>query len=482
MTRYVNYHWFKIAALSLVIAEALSLWAYTLAWLNWLLLPLIILAVIWLVTCDRRWALYLPLAELVWGSLGKSFYWNFSGTEISIRLLLFVVIFLVSLPAIFRSRKKIHWQQPLLRLYIAVIFFIALALLIGWLQHNPLSNIFFDANGYLYLGYWLVWLDIIPTIDWRRVASLGLAATLIVSLKALTIFHIFAHAYSWANIAYLYLWVRDTKVGELTFVTGNVWRIFFQSQIYVVIAWLLAVMCLLLDRLARVTKKNWLLIGILGAAILISLSRSFGLALVLTFVITVLTVIRQLQLSRKKIILLGCSLIGSISLTLGLLFIPPVNADVAAAFAKRLSGGEEAASSRRNLLPVLVKGIEQNWLTGAGFGTKLTYINKDPRIKNLANPDGTYSTYAFELGWLDFAFKFGILGWLVWVGLILYILYQGWKRGLARDNIPLLLTVSGLLFISITHALTPYLNHPLGLGYLMLIWLYLYHDKTQSSH
>lgn len=482
MSRYLNYHWFQITALLLVITEVLSLAAYTLSWLNWLLLLAITVATIWLLRRDRRWALYLPLAELVWGSLGKSFYWTIGGAEVSLRLLLFVIIFLVSLPSIISSLRKISWSQPLARWYGAVVFFLALAITVGFLRHNSLATMFFDANNYLYLGYWLVWFDLIPTIDWKKVAAIAVAAVLIVSLKALAIFHIFAHAYPWANIAYLYLWVRDTKVGELTFVTGNVWRVFFQSQLYLVIIWLMGLLLLSLDASVRFTKKNWLLLTVIGSAILISLSRSFGVALIGTVIITIPLIAMRLHLSWKRIGLIICLVLSSAVLTLGLLFVPPVDADVAAAFARRLSGGEEAASSRANLLPVLIHGIETNWVGGAGFGSTLTYINQDPRIRNLANPDGTYTTYAFELGWLDFAFKFGILGWLTWFSLIVYLLWLCWKRGVERHQIALILTGSGLLFISLTHALTPYLNHPLGLGYLILVWLYLYHDKTQSSH
>jgi hypothetical protein len=50
----------------------------------------------------------------------------------------------------------------------------------------------------------------------------------------------------------------------------------------------------------------------------------------------------------------------------------------------------------------MIHGIQQNWLLGSGLGSTLTYTNNDPRIRSLLNPDGSYSTYAFELGWLGF--------------------------------------------------------------------------------
>jgi len=84
-----------------------------------------------------------------------------------------------------------------------------------------------------------------------------------------------------------------------------------------------------------------------------------------------------------------------------------------------------------------------------------------------------YTTYAFEWGYLDIWFKIGLLGllsYLFWLGII-------FKKGISyyktSPTIEIKTITLGLLFgliaLIITNIFTPYLNHPLGIGYLLLL-------------
>lgn len=123
-------------------------------------------------------------------------------------------------------------------------------------------------------------------------------------------------------------------------------------------------------------------------------------------------------------------------------------------------GSQQAASARANQFRPLIQAIRQQPLTGHGFGTTVRYYSTDPRVK------GWRTTFAFELGYLDLWLKFGIIGlgllsWWVW----------SIRQNLRRTKwYPWLW--GGVIAILVTHLTTPYLNHPLGLGWLALVTVY----------
>jgi O-antigen ligase len=108
---------------------------------------------------------------------------------------------------------------------------------------------------------------------------------------------------------------------------------------------------------------------------------------------------------------------------------------------------------------------------GQGFGKTVTYETEDPRLVQAGNSQ--YTTYAFEWGYLDFLLKLGIFGLLAYLWLLYSILiYQFKKRGI-QAGLGL-----GLLFLIIAHFFTPYLNHPLGIIYVIICSCLISDDKV----
>jgi O-antigen ligase len=132
--------------------------------------------------------------------------------------------------------------------------------------------------------------------------------------------------------------------------------------------------------------------------------------------------------------------------------------------------GEAAAKSRWQLLPPLLTEIKKHWLLGAGFGSTITYRSFDPRVL-ASSPTGLYTTSAFEWGWLDTWLKLGLVGLLIYLALIYKILKRGWWRLKVERRAPYLSLGLNFTLIAlvIINFFTPYLNHPLGLGWLMLV-------------
>ena len=122
----------------------------------------------------------------------------------------------------------------------------------------------------------------------------------------------------------------------------------------------------------------------------------------------------------------------------------------------------DAATARKNQIQPLLSEIKHNPIFGRGFGATVRYYSTDPRIR------GWRVTDAFELGYLDLWLKLGIIG----IGL-----YAWWGWSLLRKawHSPLsIMIIPSLIALAAIHMTTPYLNHPLGLGWLALATLLLY--------
>jgi len=163
------------------------------------------------------------------------------------------------------------------------------------------------------------------------------------------------------------------------------------------------------------------------------------------------------------------SILASLTLTLGLAFFPwPTTLggfNATALLSDRATGltGEAGASSRWQLLPPLWQEIKQAPIMGQGFGATVTYLTSDPRVL-AASPSGVYTTYAFEWGWLDVWLKLGILGLLAYLILFAKIIFAGLKINTALS----LSLTGGLIILAAVNIFSPYVNHPLGIGYLLI--------------
>jgi O-antigen ligase len=137
---------------------------------------------------------------------------------------------------------------------------------------------------------------------------------------------------------------------------------------------------------------------------------------------------------------------------------------------------ESAIGSRWALLPELWSSILDAPLLGSGFGKTVTYYSSDPRVL-LNNPTGEYTTYAFEWGWLDIWLKLGLLGlisylWLIVMQIIKIGRFRGEFKPLSRLSLLAILAT-----LTTVHIFTPYINHPLGIGMILLAIVFISEPK-----
>ncbi|MCX6740028.1 MAG: O-antigen ligase family protein [Candidatus Parcubacteria bacterium] len=477
--------------MAIFVIELLSLISFKLALLSGIFFVSIAIVVLMFTLYKLEYGLWIALAELMIGSQGYLFYLDLPGFRISMRLAIFLIVFFVWLLKYFRPIDLFNLlkKDRLVQNFIIFLCFIALGVINGIISGNGIKNVFFDVNGYLYFGLFFVFLEVFKTK--RQVAAfmkVFLAALSYVSVKIFFTLYLFSHGIPYIT-DYFYHWIRDTRVGEITYAGGNFFRIFFQSQswsligIFIILSLLVlfiqqqkkpSIVGNVLERSLQDGKWLFLLLVFIEASILISFSRTFwlgGLAGVLALAVYLIFIAR---LSLKKLCqaagVLAASGVLSVLLVLAIANFPiptPSGLFSADMFKDRFAmiSGEAGVSSRWNLLPVLVEKVKEAPFIGTGFGSAVTYKTEDPRIKNEANPEGTYTTYSFEWGYLDTVTEIGFIGLFVYLLLIGQILYAGWKQ---RKNYIVAGLLIGLIVLMVTHAFSPYLNHPLGISYLML--------------
>lgn len=419
---------------------------------------------------------YFLLAELIVGGLGALLMFPIGGGHISIRLGLFAVVFAIWLIRQIQSRD-FNWLKD--KRLIPLCVFAALFLLAigqGYLSGHSLSAIYSDMNGYLYLALIPLFLSI--KLDPKMLARILVCGSLVLGLKTIAILFIFSHGFAFVGANAIYKWIRDTGVGEITLISSPLYRVFFQSHFYNLLALILSA-CLLLIRPRELEKylsqRYAQSLLILFAwfnffIIVISQSRSFwvgGLA-VLIIMIPAAAIYYKIDWRRIVIYFAMIPVFALLSNFAGQAVIGDFQTDF---FTGRVSGasGEAAVSSRMAELAPAFELIKNAPLLGNGFGTTVHFRSDDPRIKNNANPEGWTDAAMIEWGYLDLAIKAGILGLLAYLVFLAVIFWQLFVSSLRYDYLSAGL-LAGFAALLIVHMFTPYLNHPLGLGLVLALW------------
>jgi O-antigen ligase len=142
---------------------------------------------------------------------------------------------------------------------------------------------------------------------------------------------------------------------------------------------------------------------------------------------------------------------------------------------RSVSNRDAATASRWSLLPKLNEKILNAPILGNGFGTSVTYQSSDPRI--ISSTGGAYTTSAFEWGYHDILVKMGLVG-IAAYGFLLYAIFIELKSAAPRERTWLIPAFVALLLINFV---SPYLNHPLGIGFLALLLALGAHKKREPE-
>ncbi len=490
---------FFFSFLILILAEFFSFYGFFWPIINKVCFLLIVLAVIFLSWKNLAYGLYFSLAELIIGSKGYLFFWQQGHHAISVRLGIFLAVMGVwafkKVLSLFRGQplEIKFFSRRIFPYYALLLIFVFWGVLSGWLHHNSLKNIFFDVNAWFYFFLAFPLSEAISKENILSFLAVALAALLDLLIKTFLLFFLFSHNFV-AILPFVYKWVRVTGVGEITNMQVGFYRIFFQSHIYAVFAFLI-IFPYLSKKIVQdkePLKKVWreLALAIFTAAVIaISLSRSFWVGLGAAF-LTYETFIFLSSSSRWQglkiafgnfLLLLAIFASGLYSAAfLAKVPVPHIWQGRQAGYIfnaldKRTKDffHDRATGSRWRLLPPLSRAVERHWLVGQGFGSTVTYHTEDPRALQ-THPNGLYTTYAFEWGYLGIWLKLGLLGLLAYLLFLKKIIEEGWdvikeKAFSPEINCYLQGALLSLVALIVVHFFTPYLNHPLGIGYLLFL-------------
>lgn len=464
-------NYFVNTIIALTIVELLSWLSYGYPALR-TVITILVVCVVFCLACYRlQWGIAAVLAELAVGSQGYLLAFT-QPVTISLRLGLFAAVLVASVVWMVRQRRIALLQSHYWKWYLALVCVLGFAVLTALWYSNDYKTIFLDANGYLFIAMILPFTQALSTrVDIRNQLAVLMGAVVVLMVQ--TVLVLFAYSHSSAFGYYLpdlYRWLRDFRLAEISPQDNGFYRVFFQSHLYVV-------MTLILASLTYIKRQQrWWTLPLLSCCltlIFISYSRSFWLTTVALVVL--LAVFAQRRAGNYLLKVFGGAVVGFL-LTLAIINLPLFGAgsgvDASALLTDRTSNltTDVGGGSRLALLKPLAIAAVQHPLLGSGFGTTVTYATKDLRaLENSA--DGLYTTYAFEWGYLDLWLKLGLFGTLVYGALVLGVCLRLWvlahQLTESKDQIVVLTAAGGLIAIMGIHALTPYLNHPLGLGWLV---------------
>ncbi len=496
MTEFLSTKIFKISFLLIFFLEVLSFIFFVNSW-GQVVFLLLILGVFFLTLYKLEYGLLILLAEVFIGSKGYLFFYDYDGSMISIRIALWLIVMSVWLAKFLLKAREygkefISYFIKNYQVLIILFFFIVWGLINGFLEKHTLANIFFDFNAWLFFAliFPLSWEIFIRSPEkkknfFKNIFSVFAASVAWLSFETLFLFFIFTHKIGGLSI--IYRWVRVTGVGEITMMPDNLYRIFLQSHIFILIAFVFSLLWLwhVKKRPHKETEiyLAFIFLSIFASVSIISLSRSNWLGMVLG--LSLLVIFLGYKYGVKDFLFLAStislSVLVGVILAIALARFPypaPSQLQLTDSLVKRASQikGEAGVSSRWALLPKLLSQIKKSPVLGSGFGTTVTYKSSDPKILE-HSPDGNYTTYAFEWGWFDVWLKLGFFGLLSYLVLVGNIVICGVKRSYFsfENQVSLfgLGFVFSLIILSVIHFFSPYFNHPLGINFVLVSLVYM---------
>lgn len=517
-----------VIVIILLIVFILSLFGYLYPNINYTLFWLIAIVTFLITLKKTEFGVYVVLMELFIGSKGYLFSFPIHGFVVPLRLSLFLIVIVVFLYKTVRTKKLEFFQSNLWPSFVILAVFLAYGLINGILQHD-LKVVFFDVNAYFYFALIFPIFNVLRrrecVIMVFKLLSAGAMSVAVLTLIILADFSLFHYSpglvdatriqaqqlekwrelstqpenahlaqttkieaeklkLDWRELSpeknYLYRWLQDTGQGQVSYLGGRFFRVFMTSHFYVVVYLLILLSYLIASHKFKLKQNIFAIVttSLLIISLIISFSRSFWLGFAAAFVF-LLT-----GLSFRKIIKLTAIAVSLLVLTLTVIYF--ASPDIYGVFVNRFTSlfkpaTELAASNRMSLINPILEKIKDKPILGSGFGTLVTYKSM------IAGTDLVeyVKVYVYEWGYLDIIVKMGIFGLISYLFFVFTIIRNYFKGQRNFDNRYIFLIrglFSGLIFLLIIHFTTPYLNHPLGIGLLMICAAVFYYKKDMLNY
>ncbi len=400
--------------------------------------------------------------------------------DVSLRMTVFIGFFIGYIFFLLRTKQKLSISSKNYFPFLILAVAIAIGFIFGFLSNHAV-NVFKDGNAYFYLLYVFP----ILSINWdskakRQILQVFTAGAVWNILLSFLILYFFTHV-SEPLIKVSYIFLRDIRLAEITNLGGSLYRVFIQTQFFSLVfgAFILALIPKIQSR--RETIQATVLLSAVFATLILSLSRSFWIGIIFALFVLVFFLYRyykkEIRLKSYLICLLSSVVLSVLLIVTIVLFPFPTQrvggSDLSDLFVKRFTQNDDVAiSSRWKLLDPMLQTISINPVIGNGFGKEVTFETDDPRARDIRS-DGKWSTYAMEWGWMELWLKMGILGPVGFLFLFVYINKRLMTLMKSEHSWISIGLICGLFFLFATHIFSPYLNHPIGLGFILFTIIFI---------
>lgn len=474
-------------------------------WLNTTLFVLILVLVFIGSISKLEFGLLILVGELVLGGHGYLFSLQVGSFTLSLRVALFLLLFLLFLFELIRYKKLPRLFSLSLHKYFLFFFCIViLGTIIGFLKNDP-KVVFNDANAYMALLYIPLFIEgFNKRIHIRRLLSV-LSSTVVtlslVTVAFLGIFAMFHYDTSLTSAVTLdkntindlqsttipdsgtiigqrigftegsaelrfgdtsktkpetYRWLRDTGIAQISYISSKFFRVFFPSHVFVLFVFFIALY-------VYKDRKSWLLFLyflFFLATLFISYSRSLWIGLVMGLVLLFAIYFKN---SKHKFILLLLLLL----FVLGFLIVL-TSTDMLVVLTDRITSivnptTEVAGAHRIELAKAIGRHVIAHPIFGTGFGTLLAFPTILPNGEII-----TTSFYIFELAYGDLLVKTGLIGLFAFLTLLYGLLHFPIKKRLSKEYPFIGGVIIGVIALACSNITTPIYTHPLGIGILAI--------------
>lgn len=435
--------------------------------------------------------LLIAFAEIMVGGHGHLIEASLFEFSVSIRIAIFGAVMAAWLLHVVRTRELpkflVFRDTPFLLLAAAI----AVATVNGMLVNDP-GKAFDDMNGYLTIAYLLPMLSIAWDNEKKRqLLQVLFASSMWIAFSTLAIVYLFTHLPG-GMLRGVYEFVRDARIAEVTLLTGPSWfvehflpsdspwyfRVFQPAHFFPLVLGLILIAArFTLWRSDRMPNIARLALMLCVATFIAGQSRSFmigacaGLAVTAAFIL--LDTPKAIEKHALRVTQLSLlTLLGAGIFWAAIVFPLPSQPDLRDAAFYRESkddGRAVAVTSRWNLLYPMFTEIMERPMIGSGFGREVTFISDDPRVRE-TNPTGEWTTYRFEWGYQDIWLKMGLLGLIAFVWYLIVVSRAFYYSYAVHSHRWLVIGLyAGVLALFATHVFSPYLNHPIGLGFMLFV-------------
>lgn len=431
--------------------------------------------------------------ECVLGSSGR---WLTFGS-LSIRILLFIICFFLTLPNVFRNLRNLI-RNPHLVLTVLFGMYLVIGAIIGWQYGNNLAFIKNDISSFLALALLPGFLSTVCTA--RRttfITDLVFYGSLI--LATMTVFlHFFFSVATDAQINAINSWLNRYSIGGLSTMITGMQRIYMKSQIFLQVGVLLGLRKIWCNkRLFR-----WLFClaeGILVFGCLLTYTRGFWVGLAFSALVALILCPQKWKEALYTVgitaaLVVGLFLVSSLTygkpvatyelinrfnpdLISGAVFLPnasdpgfldpsdPDYLETEPTDPSTPDADTDAVMIRRETLRLLSQQIKAHPVFGNGLGANLQEIRDDGKV---------------EYMYLDIFMKLGLVGFVLFFGVFFLPLYPmlknrlrwfarnktiGWESTQMQNT----MLLAGYVGVAATSYLNPFMINPMGILLVMLL-------------